>query len=130
MLVASVEMDRFFERRDEDVNFPFSPFLSLQNKEKKAAAKTTPAKEKIRTPAVDELTPSRQLQLERLRLGADDENMETEEAGAAASASWYDRTPPIPLNLAMPPQWKRAAQPTPAFTPSILARGEKVGKSC
>ena len=90
--------------------------------------KATPGKEETRASAVEELTLSRQLQFERLQLGAGDENMETEEAGAAAlaTASLYHRMPPIPLNLATPPQWKRAAQPTPAFTPSILARGKKV----
>ena len=106
----------------------FSLFLFLLTKEKKASAKATPAKEKHRAPAVDELTPSCQLQLDRLQLGADDEKMETEEAGAGAAASWYDRTPPIPLNLATPPQWKQSLQAALAFTPSILVRGTATPK--
>ena len=62
-----------------------------------------------------------------LRDDADDV-MDTSEVGA--SASWYDRVPPPPPTARgpmTPPEWKRAARPAHAFTPSLLARGEEKG---
>ena len=97
--------------------------------------KTAPAKDK-RSPAEDALTPSRQLALAGLDLNEEEEEallrddgddvMDTSEAGA--SASWYDRVPPPPPTARgpmTPPEWKRAARPAHAFTPSLLARGEE-----
>ena len=63
---------------------------------------------------------------EALLRGDADEVMDTTEAGMAAS--WYDRAPPPPPTThgpMTPPEWKRAARPAHAFTPSLLAKGER-----